>query len=738
MKSTIYLILWLALLNVAPIIAQVGPSLKPPKTIYSDRITDQQGMPLSNIQIRVKGSGTTTFTDVNGEFSINAKNGDIIVLSKNGKLINSYRLDGSIYYEVEDSSDRLSDEKSESRFSTSKYIREDNAARFNTLIDSANYFKKINPISSLDFIEKALNIADANQNKQQRALTYNVLGEVYLSLKQYDLAESNFSLAVENSPSTIYQLKLAKAHLLNKAYTNSEQQYMALLKKSGLSTTQRIEVYTGLGEVYFMQHSYTKALEQYETALNLSERLADKKISTGLYLKIATSLEAMGQTSKAEQYLLKSNINEDSSPQQAIRESKRAADFYSRNKNVAKEVEQRQVTLRQLENANVDGVIVEDDETTLTKPKAKLELGNALLKQNKPNEAIPLLEESASEAESALELETQKEAVQRLSEAYVSLGDDNQALANYKKYVSLVDQLYKKKENEIKDIVALNKELSDKQNRITSLEKDREISESKYQLYQTENKLTLGNEKRQQIIIYALGIVLILVLFSLFWMIKSNRQKKLANKLLALKSLRSQMNPHFIFNALNSVNSFIAKNDERTANRYLTDFSTLMRSVLINSEEDFISLEKELELLALYLKLEHSRFQDKFDFELEVDKQIDLEQFQIPPMLLQPYVENAVWHGLRYKQEKGFLNVKILSKDPNTVQISISDNGIGRKASAALKTEHQKKQRSKGMQNINQRIAILNEMYKDRVAVHIEDLNDDSTGTKVMLTLKKV
>ncbi len=185
------------------------------------------------------------------------------------------------------------------------------------------------------------------------------------------------------------------------------------------------------------------------------------------------------------------------------------------------------------------------------------------------------------------------------------------------------------------------------------------------------------------------------------------------------------------------MNSFIAKNDERTANRYLTDFSTLMRSVLVNSEEDFISLEKELELLTLYLKLEHSRFQDKFDYELNVDEAIDQGQFEIPPMLLQPYIENAVWHGLRYKKEKGSLKVSLVLKDKETILIEISDNGIGRQQSKALKTEHQKKQQSKGMQNIKQRIAILNEMYKDKVDVFIEDLYDDKTGTKVSLMLKK-
>ena len=222
-------------------------------------------------------------------------------------------------------------------------------------------------------------------------------------------------------------------------------------------------------------------------------------------------------------------------------------------------------------------------------------------------------------------------------------------------------------------------------------------------------------------------------------MFKNIKQQKLANNLLALKSLRSQMNPHFIFNALNSVNSFIATNDERTANKYLSDFSKLMRAVLENSEEDFIPLEKEIQLIELYTKLEHFRFKDKFDYTISVEDTIDVEAYKIPPMLLQPYIENAVWHGLRYKEEKGILDIKISKKRKDEIEITIADNGIGRKKSKALKTENQKKHNSKGLGNIKKRVTILNEMYKDKVDISIEDnLTDaEDVGTKVIVTLKK-
>jgi len=257
------------------------------------------------------------------------------------------------------------------------------------------------------------------------------------------------------------------------------------------------------------------------------------------------------------------------------------------------------------------------------------------------------------------------------------------------------------------------------------------LSQSIYELSNEQNK-------RQELIIYSLVVGLLLLALAAFLMYKNIKQQKFANNLLALKTLRSQMNPHFIFNALNSVNSFIATNDERTANKYLSDFSQLMRSVLENSEEDFIPLAKEIELLELYAKLEHFRFQDKFDYTISVDDRIKIDEFQIPPMLLQPYIENAVWHGLRYKKEKGHLDIEVNYKDVDVIEIVITDDGIGRKKSKALKTDNQRKQNSKGMGNIKKRVAILNDMYKDKVDVFIDDFSkEEEAGTKVVVTLKK-
>jgi len=430
--------------------------------------------------------------------------------------------------------------------------RSDASGQFQNFLDSATRYKKSVPTKSIEFIENSLKIANQSKNKTQLGASYSVLGDVYMNLAQYDLAVSNYTIAADNSSNTTILLKLAKAYRLNGNNEESEQQYLNLLKKRGVTTSQKIEIHEGLGDIQAKKKEQTNAFNRYQKALTLAKDINDKSRIIDLNAKLSATLEAQGETARAERYL-QSNFEVQQSPKKAAIESKRAADFYSRNKNVAKEVEQRQETLKKLEEAETDEVIVDDTELKLTKPQAKLDLGNALLKQNNTSDAISLLEESAAEAESTDDFRTQKDALQSLSEVYVSLGDEDKALTNYQKYVSLVDKVYKQKENEIARLVGLNKDLSEKQNRISSLEKDRELSESKIQLYQTENRLTVENDRRQKLIIYSLSIGLALLLFSLFWMFRSNRQRKLTNNLLALKSLRTQMNPHFIFNAFNAI-----------------------------------------------------------------------------------------------------------------------------------------------------------------------------------------
>jgi ligand-binding sensor domain-containing protein/anti-sigma regulatory factor (Ser/Thr protein kinase) len=206
---------------------------------------------------------------------------------------------------------------------------------------------------------------------------------------------------------------------------------------------------------------------------------------------------------------------------------------------------------------------------------------------------------------------------------------------------------------------------------------------------------------------------------------------------LEMQALRAQMNPHFIFNCLSSINRFILKNEPDTASDYLTKFSRLIRMVLNNSRKTAILLEDELEMLRLYLDLERLRFKNAFDYSITFYNNFDAASVFIPPLLLQPFAENAIWHGLMHKAGKGHLEIAF-ALDDNTLNCFIMDDGVGRKNAEALKSKSAESQKSMGMQITAQRIALLNRNMK-QTFFEIEDLfnkNGEATGTKVTLKIR--
>ncbi|MCX6223401.1 MAG: histidine kinase [Bacteroidia bacterium] len=200
-------------------------------------------------------------------------------------------------------------------------------------------------------------------------------------------------------------------------------------------------------------------------------------------------------------------------------------------------------------------------------------------------------------------------------------------------------------------------------------------------------------------------------------------------------ALRSQMNPHFIFNSLNSIQNFVLKNDVDSANYYLSNFSTLMRKVLEYSQYNYITLYEELEMIRLYLKMEHMRFSKKFDLEIKVDPKIDQHLVRIPPMLLQPYLENAILHGLQLIKHKGLLEV-LISDHADYMVIKIIDNGIGREKAKAIRERSGHK--SRGLANIEKRIQLYNYISNKPLSVNISDIFNDqgeAAGTLVEITV---
>ncbi|WP_346880730.1 histidine kinase [uncultured Algibacter sp.] len=690
-------------------------------TVRGSVIESDTREPIENVNIEVNGGAYAT-TNVFGEFRIEARKGDELTIRHKDFETVFYTILSAerIIVEVEPN-------KEASQYSIkSKKSSRLNLVTFTSLIDSAEVYLKKDAKKSIQFIGDALS---QSKSVKENSEAYEVLGDIYMHWKQYDLAVSNYRIGLQNIKNNTVSLKLAEAYKLNKNYQESLQAYKSIAKNE-LTNWQLVQLYEGIGDVHYLTNAYSKSIASYQDGLKVAKKHIITPKITDLNSKIAQTYNAKGEEQKAGEFFNESmKLANTQNKKRAVEEKIKVADFKNENNNYSDEIELRKEAINTISEISDDTEI--ENESPLTLQKQNYKIGKAYASQRDFDNAIPYLEKSIKEADIRADLIVQKDATRKLSEVYRDAGQFDKALLAYQDYVELVDKLYTRKEQEISQAARFSKDVVSKQNRISSLESDRELSESKYEL-------TREQAKRQKLIIYSLIGGLLLLIITAFLMYKYIKQQRLANNLLALKSLRSQMNPHFIFNALNSVNSFIASNDERTANKYLTDFSLLMRAVLENSEEDFIPLEKEITLLELYTKLEHFRFKDKFDYTITVDENINTKDFVIPPMLLQPYIENAVWHGLRYKTTKGLLAISMIQQTSNEILITIADNGIGREKSKALKTTNQQKQNSKGMGNIKKRVSILNDMYKDKVDVFIDDFQDqDDRGTKVTVTLKK-
>ncbi len=206
--------------------------------------------------------------------------------------------------------------------------------------------------------------------------------------------------------------------------------------------------------------------------------------------------------------------------------------------------------------------------------------------------------------------------------------------------------------------------------------------------------------------------------------------------MLKLENLRSQMNPHFIFNSLNSIQDYILSNDKKLAAKFLVRFSRLMRVYLNHSQQTSITLQQEIDTLDLYLSLEQDRFDKSFDYEIKVDDTIEPRNFMVPSLFLQPYVENSVNHGLHHKHGPKEIKVHVEEKPSGYLQIHIEDNGIGRESSRQLNAHLQHESFSTRANDT--RISLMKQYHGDQLDIHITDLRDRDNqplGTRVSITL---
>jgi tetratricopeptide (TPR) repeat protein len=307
-----------------------------------------------------------------------------------------------------------------------------------------------------------------------------------------------------------------------------------------------------------------------------------------------------------------------------------------------------------------------------------------------------------------------------LSEMYLRLKDTANAYLSYVLYKKYSDQYILK---------ASTQGLSD--------------ARIKYEADTHNKELELMSLKlrNQQILIYGFSALLILCLaigILLFSRSKINAKRRLAEMNRKISevtqaNLRQQMNPHFIFNTLNSIQYYMYQHDKLATNNYLTKFSSLMRKVLENSQHTSVPLRDELDALNLYLELEMIRFKDKFDYEINIDDEIDTIMYKVPTMLIQPYVENSICHGLMPAEVKGHVKID-LKLEKNHITCTIEDNGIGREAAQVKKKNTENGHSSLGTQIISSRLELVNALYGTTLKTIYTDLKNDKgepEGTRV-------
>jgi chemotaxis protein histidine kinase CheA len=578
------------------------------------------------------------------------------------------------------------------------------------ILSSFVFAQNTNEVKSIQAPQQKLEHAISIKSESLEAESYVNLGDFYLSQNNLPKSEA-------------YYLK-------------AKQLYEKLKDEKNLSAAAR-----KLAHAQERQNKVTAAAASYDKAASA----AASKYQTVLNSNDATRLRSTSLESKKKavhqnikmnvEYLKSEELSQDYQNMAEINVQQNNIPAATKNLENAYELSKKEEPAKALEiNRKTVDLLVEEkffDKAIATKKEALnedfvqensqekvtqiQELADIYLKSNDTETAVKLLQNSYKLALKENHTVEAHRSLMKLDSLFAADGNPEKSIPLYKNFLSTLPTLLTKDSS-----LGNLKMMKDIEIRIAQLEKEKSLQEQLLKRRNLFNYLLIGG----------LFLALCFILYALLM----QKKLRIQNKRIELQSLRREMNPHFIFNSLNSVNQFIAENNELEANQYLTRFSKLMRGVMENSKDDFIPLGEELDLLKNYLALEKSRFHDKFDYEIEVDPELKGDHILIPGMLIQPFLENAVWHGLRYRTDAGNLQLSF-KKSEGHILVTVKDNGIGIQKSKEQKTVHQKQRNGRGMKNTLERISLLNDLYRRNITCSVDDRNGEG-GVLVTLKMK--
>ena len=548
--------------------------------------------------------------------------------------------------------------------------------------------------SALDYQQKALQYFQQYSYQPGIGVTENSIGVIYLSFTNYAKALQYFLSAQSsyesqhdtlNTSEAYTNIGLIYTHMSN--YKKALQYYflaLAIVKKArDLSRMQN--VLADLGETYDYMGNPDKSLEYYRQALAISIKINNPQTTAQALFNIGTTFYNRKWFDSAYGYIRK-----------AIRGSEKAGDLH----NLANEY----ITL--------SGIYLN------ATPKVASAIGMNF--KDRYNAALVANRKALAFSEKENNLSDLQDVWSNFSDIYAAQKNYRPALDAYKRYMVYRDSSLSGDEKSAITRIAMQYDF-DKKQQLEKLKEEKRAALANASL--DKEKMIRRRDAMGGIVVLILAAIILV-----FYLRKRNADfnSKVANT--ELKALRSQMNPHFIFNSLNSINSYISKNEPGRATEYLNKFAKVMRMILENSEKKSIPLADELKSLELYMQLESTRLDNKFSYTIKIAEDIDKENTLMPPMILQPFVENSIWHGLANKEGKGNIFIDI-SKNNGMLHCIIDDDGIGIQKHEPIA---EKQTHSLGMQMTKARIDIINKSKKSKGTVELSDL---AKGVRVQLNL---
>jgi ATP/maltotriose-dependent transcriptional regulator MalT len=542
--------------------------------------------------------------------------------------------------------------------------KQPDSTRVSNLLNLSYAINNVNSDSALVYVEKAIELSRQLNWSKGIALSNRQKGLVFYHKSDYFNALACWQKALDSD--------LSKNNKLFEA-----------------------SVYSNIGNLYADLAEYDKALESYEKFLDISKLEKSPKDELIATFSVATVYTEQGKYKYAiNKFLRAYDLAEANN-----------LDFYIPTicNNLSKTYSYLSDNEKAIKYLNIGIEKAEKQNDIFTLALLKRNLAEQYFNKDDLIEAETLLQESISLSQSYKTLEREAQSLRLLYQIYEKQDKFKEALETHKTYISLRDSII----NEDTKAEFIERNLT----------------------FESQKQKTLADEeiKRQKLI--KNGSILggsLLVVSAIFGLIVYKRKRDAISKKqkaefsaavanTELKALRAQMNPHFIFNSLNSINDYISKNDANSASKYLTKFAKIMRQTLENSNQKEITLQDDLQLIELYMQIEAMRLDNKFSYSIEVDEAIDVENTLVPPLILQPFIENSIWHGISKKEDKGHIKIQI-KKDKDMIVCVVDDDGVG------LKENKGNSERiSLGQSITKDRIDIINKIKKTNGTVVIKN-----------------